>query len=221
MNSKWAGAVSDQWEPATTISSNTVHQGGKWNVVEETALIGGQQVVRDVVVHPGAVAVVALNELRQIYLLRQYRHPVGAYLWETPAGLLDDPNEEPLAAAKRELAEEAGLVAGSWHVLVDFLNSPGGSTEAIRVYLAQEVTELPGGRVPTGEAEEIDLPGIWIDLGQAIELVFAGAVGNPTTVIGVLAAEHALKASEAHLREPESPWHARDNLRVIGRIPLG
>lgn len=220
MDQSWLGQIADQWEPAHVQKREVVHRGGKWNVVVETAAIGGQTVQRDVVIHPGAVAIVALNDQNEVYLLRQYRQPMGAFLLETPAGLLDDPAELPLDAAKRELAEEAGLAAHDWHVLVDFLNSPGGSSEAIRVYLAREITTIPGGRAVTGEAEEMNLPGVWVDLSLAVQAVMAGYLGNPTTVVGVLAVEIARSTHWKHLRDPESRWLARENLWLLGRLPI-
>ena len=221
MSDMWRGPIADHWEPAQVQHSELVHAGGKWNVVVETANIGGHLVRRDVVVHPGAVAIVVLNELNQVYLIRQYRQPLGAFLFETPAGLLDDPNEQPLIAAQRELAEETGLAAQMWHVLVDFFNSPGGSSEAIRVYLARGVTQVHGGRQHTGEAEELDLPGVWIDLGSAVDAVLDGSLGNPTAVVGILAAQAASSANWGNLRDTNSPWVAREKLWSIGRLPLG
>lgn len=87
------------------------------------------RVDRDVVEHPGAVGVIAVDAELRVLLVRQYRHPVGCLLWEPPAGLLDIPGEDPLTAARRELAEEAGYQAAEWAVLVDAFTSPGGSTE--------------------------------------------------------------------------------------------
>jgi len=221
MSEMWSGPIADQWEPAQVEHSELVHSGGKWNVIVETASIGGHLVRRDVVVHPGAVAIVVLNEMNQVYLIRQYRQPLGAFLFETPAGLLDDPDERPLIAAQRELAEETGFAAQMWHVLVDFFNSPGGSSEAIRVYLARGVTPVHGGRQHTGEAEELDLPGVWIDLGSAVDAVLDGSLGNPTAVVGILAAQAASSANWETLRDPDSPWMAREKLWSIGRLPLG
>jgi 8-oxo-dGDP phosphatase len=81
--------------------------------------------------------VIALDEMDRVLLIRQYRHPVGMWLLEPPAGLLDVTGEQPWVTAQRELAEEAGYEARTWAVLVDLLNSPGGSSEAIRVFLAR------------------------------------------------------------------------------------
>lgn len=220
MTELWEGPVSDQWQPAPLVDQRIIHRGGKWNVVVETTVIADQRVQRDIVVHPGAVAIVVLDDSDRIFLIRQYRQAVGAYLFETPAGLLDESNEEPLMAAQRELLEEAGLVATTWHVLVDFLNSPGGSSEAIRIYLAQNLTVAQGGRPHTGEAEETELPGVWIDLENAADLVLAGELNNPTTVVGVLAAMAARETGWSTLRPSNAPWRARDSLHDIGRLPL-
>ncbi len=216
----WHGPVCDHWDPAQILNQKLVHHGGKWNVFVESVQIAGQLVQRDVLVHPGAVAVVVLNDHDQIFLIRQYRQPVGAYLFETPAGLLDNAEEAPLVAVQRELLEEAGLKALEWHVLVDFLNSPGGSSEAIRIYLARDISENPEGRTHTGEAEEALLPGVWVDLDSAVDLVLAGSLNNPTTVVGVLAAAAARVTGWKQLRGTDSPWVARDHLHESGRLPI-
>lgn len=220
MTEIWDGAVSDHWQPAPLVSQQVVHRGGKWNVIVETAIISGQVVQRDIVVHPGAVAIVVLDQHDRVYLIRQYRQAIGAYLFETPAGLLDGDSEPPLTAARRELVEEAGLEARTWHVLADFLNSPGGSSEAIRIYLARDISVLPAGRPHTGEAEETELPGVWIDLDVAAELVLAGELNNPTTVVGVLAAVASRNTGWASLRPENASWKARDSLHQIHRLPL-
>jgi ADP-ribose pyrophosphatase len=220
MSEFWNGPISDHWEPVRVLNSESIHRGAKWNVVVESVDIGGHQVRRDVVVHPGAVAIVVLDHMDRVYLIRQYRQPLGAFLFETPAGLLDDPHEFPLTAAQRELAEEAGLVADTWHVLIDFFNSPGGSSEAIRVYLARGISQIVGGRHHTGEAEEMELPGVWLDLDTAVNAVLDGSMGNPTTVVGVLAAQAARGSDWNRLREAESQWQAREMLMANGRLPV-
>jgi ADP-ribose pyrophosphatase len=102
----WSGPVKDTLEPAVLVDSKTVHIGGKWKVDVETIDIAGQRVKRDIVIHPGAVAVLVLNDRDEVLLIRQYRQALGMFLFETPAGLLDIPHENPLDAAQRELAEE-------------------------------------------------------------------------------------------------------------------
>ena len=152
-------------------------------------------------------------------LNRQYRHPVGAYLWEPPAGLMDLPGESPLDCAKREFAEEAGLVALSWQVLFDFYNSPGGTTEAFRCFLARDIRDLPGGR-PPGEAEEAGLEPRWVALDDAVALVQAGRLGNPTAVTGILAAHAAKQSGWTGLRRGDAPWSVRENLVASARVRL-
>ena len=215
----WSGTVKDSLEPATLVDNETVHVGGKWKVNVETIDIAGQRVKRDIVIHPGAVAILVLNDRDEVLLIRQYRQALGMFLFETPAGLLDIPNENPLDAAQRELAEEAGVRADRWDTLVDFYNSPGGSSEAIRIYLAREIAELSDGRVVTGEAEEIDLPCVWIPLERAVELVLGGDLGNPTAVVGSLAAWAWRSDSRRVLRGADAPWTAREGLKSIGRLP--
>ena len=139
----------DAAEPRRILGSELLVRGRVWDVRRDTIELGdGQTVVRDLVVHTGAVGVLALDEQGRLLLVRQYRHPVAMALWEPVAGLLDLPTEPPLEAARRELVEEAGLVAGRWDVLLDYESSPGGSSEALRLYLARGLAPAPGGRPP-------------------------------------------------------------------------
>ena len=219
MSEQWLGPVADSLDPAELLARETVHVGGKWRVDVETIEIAGQRVTRDILIHPGAVAVLVLNERDEVLLIRQYRQALGMFLFETPAGLLDIPNENPLAAAQRELAEEAGVVAARWDTLVDFYNSPGGSSEAIRIYLAREISEIPTGRIVTGEAEEVDLPLVWVPLPKAVDLVLSGALGNPTAVLGILATRAWQSIPGCELRGAKAPWAAREGLNNLGRLP--
>lgn len=204
---QWCGAVEDVAAPDAVkiVDSAPKFDGHVWSVHTDTIeFLDGNRVHRDVIAHPGAVGVAAMNNAGDILLIRQYRHPVRGYLFELPAGLRDTDGEEPLVTAQRELAEEAGIRAGRWDVLVDFFNSPGGSTEAFRCYLARELTVLPQGRLHTGEAEEAHLPQVWVPLDEAVDLVLTGSLHNPTTVTGVLAAQAARDRGWASLRAAES-----------------
>ena len=175
--------------------------------VDQVTMPDGSTSPRDVVEHPGAVGVVALRDDGAVHLVRQFRHPVRAYLEELPAGLLDVDGEPALSAARRELAEEAGLEADDWAVLADVRTSPGASDEAVRVYLARGVRELPGGR-PPAEHEEQDMTGRWVPLDDAVAEVLGGQITNALAVVGLLAARTALRDG-ARLREAEAPWDAR------------
>lgn len=209
---RWQGEVRDEPANFPVASSTEQFDGAVWRIQTDLVKFPGQSVHRDILVHPGAVAIFAMNDDDQIFLIRQYRHPVAMYLFEAPAGLLDVQDEDPLDAAKRELREEAGIDATDWKVLLDFYTSPGGSTEAIRIYVARGLTLTPSGRELTGEAEETSLPGVWVDLDDAVTLILQSALGNPTTVAGALAAHAARTLDWRTLRPADSPWPARENL---------
>lgn len=217
---QWSGPVRDEVADLPIQGTTEVFTGAIWDVRSDLVEIAEQTVTRDLVVHPGAVGVIALDDDDRVLLLRQYRHPLGAYLFEPPAGILDDPHEEPLLAAQRELLEEAGLLARNWYLLVDFANSPGGSSETFRCFLARGLRPAPGGRQLTGEAEEMDMPTVWVPLEEARDMVFAGALQNPTTVIGVLAAWSARANGWDALKPPETPWPMREHVVASGRVAV-
>ena len=202
-------SIEDRHTPHTVTESTTAWSGRIVDMVEDHVVVveGEEPVVRQYTRHPGAVAVVAMRGeegAEEILLLRQYRHPVNASLWEIPAGLLDIPGEDSRVAAERELAEEADLKAVRWDVLVDFFTSPGGSTEPLRVFLARdlETTETSFER----EDEEATMEYAWVSLSDALDWVFAGRLHNPSTVIGILSAHAARGRGWEGLREPGAPW---------------
>lgn len=157
--------------------------------VDAVTMPGGGVADREVVEHMPAVAVVALDDEGRVVLIEQYRHPLRRRLWELPAGLMDIDGEDAIAAARRELLEEVGLVAADWSVLVDIASSPGFTTEAIRIFLATGLTEAPA---PPAEDEEADLRVIRIPLGDAVDAVLNGEIVNATAVAGLLAAARVL-----------------------------
>ena len=137
----------DRLERRPVTSSELSFAGRVWDVRSEHVDLGeGGVVVRDFVDHTGAVAVLAIDDEDRVVLVQQYRHPVGAFEWELPAGLLDVDGEPAHVSAARELHEEADLVAGEWHLLLDHYTSPGGSSEALRVFLARDLTDVPRPR---------------------------------------------------------------------------
>jgi ADP-ribose pyrophosphatase len=166
----------------------------------------GGTAAREVVEHPGAVAVVALDHDDQVLMIKQYRHPAQAMLWEIPAGLRDVDGEPILATAQRELLEEAGYRASDWRVLVDFFSSPGISTERLRVFLARDLKAVPASeRDYVPEHEEAFLTVAWIPLHAAVDAVLAGEMHNGVTAIGVLSATAANQAGFARLRRADAP----------------
>lgn len=164
---------------------------------------------RDVVIHPGAVGVVALDERGRVVLVRQYRHPVSGPLWELPAGILDVAGEPASRAAARELAEEADLVAGDWRVLVDAFSSPGMTDEAYRVFLARDLSEVPPVSRHVGVHEEAEMAVERVDLDEAVAAVLRGEITNAMAVVGLLAAHRARLDGFVALRPSDAPWPAR------------
>jgi 8-oxo-dGDP phosphatase len=166
----------------------------------------GQTVQREVVEHPGAVAIVALDSRDRVLMIRQYRHPVGAMLWEIPAGLRDVAGEPLLATAQRELLEEAGYQAREWHVLSDYLSSPGISTERLRVYLARDLTMVPAGqREYVRHEEEAYLTVAWMPLADAVQQVLSGDLHNGVAIVGILSAYVAQREDFRAVRPADSP----------------
>lgn len=209
--------LADRLHRLPVLDTEVVFEGAVWDVRRDTVDLGDAgQVRREYVDHPGAVSIVALREFGgrdQVLLIQQYRHPVGAFEWELPAGLLDVAGEPPWVGAARELNEEADLVAGRWHVLIDYYGSPGGISEALRVFLAQDLTGvLPQDRF-TREDEEHGMPVCWVDLDEAQEAVLAGQLHNPSAVIGILSAQAARARDWATLRPHDCPWPEHPKFR--------
>ncbi|MEJ4112569.1 NUDIX domain-containing protein [Corynebacterium kroppenstedtii] len=165
---------------------------------------GGASARREIVEHFGAVAVVAYDGLR-IKLIHQYRHSVGRRLWELPAGLLDSAGESPLDAAIRELQEEVGLSARRWDLLADVVSSPGFCEEAVRVYLARDLTEVDR---PEPEDEEADLRSTWVDLASAVDQVMDGSICNSIAVSGILIAAQVIN-NGCSPRRVDEPYELR------------
>lgn len=130
-------------EAPQVVASRIVYQGRVITVrVDDVRLPGGQRVAREVVDHPGAVVIAALDSRGDVTLVVQYRHAVGDRLLELPAGTLE-PGEDPLDTAVRELREEAGLAAGRWDRLGSFFSSPGFLREEMYAFLARDLTQVP------------------------------------------------------------------------------
>ncbi|GGM63451.1 NUDIX hydrolase [Thermopolyspora flexuosa] len=166
----------------------------------------GEPAERDYVLHPGSVAVVALDDAGRVLLLRQYRHPVRRLLWEIPAGLRDVAGESLLDNARRELAEEAGYRAATWHTLVDLFTSPGMANERMRIFLARDVEPIPDGEFAHERRhEEIDMPVVWVPLEEAVAKALSGKIHNSQAVAGILAAYAASAGGFADLRPADAP----------------
>jgi len=185
-------APHDEAASRPVVEHAQIHRGKVFDVVADRVDLGGPApVVREYTAHPGAVAVIALDDEDQVLLLSQYRHPVRRVLWEPPAGLLDVPGEPEVDAARRELAEEADLVAARWWRLTSFFTSAGGSDEHITVFLARDLTPVPDGSRFERRDEEAGMVPAWVPLDEAVAGVLDGSFECPTTVVGVLAAAAA------------------------------
>lgn len=142
---------------------------------------------REVVVHPGAVAVVALTDDWRVLLVRQYRHAVGEMCLEIPAGTLDRDRdgtpEQPEQAARRELAEETGYEADEWQLVARFWTAPGFATEEMHLYLARQLRRATGSRAPAPD-ERLEL--VELPLDRALSMAAAGEFRDAKTLVGLL-----------------------------------
>jgi len=184
--------------------SETIFQGVVWNVVRERFELEGTTIAREFISHTGAVAILAIDERDRVLLIKQYRHPIRARDWELPAGLLDVLGEAPVMAAQRELAEEADLVADDWSLLCDFASSPGGSNEAIRVYLARGVRAAPEAHERTDEEAGIEVR--WVPLDDVVNAILDRRVQNSILIIAALTAHTARNRGWDSLGNADSPW---------------
>ena len=199
--------LADVYAPRRVIESQLIHRGAIWDVLAEAVDLGPAGTVhRELLHHPGAVTVLALDAADRVLMIQQYRHPVHRELWELPAGLLDIAGENPLDAAKRELAEEADLKADRWDLLVDWFNSPGGSDEAVRLYLARDVHPVPDHELHERTDEELGMAIRWVRLDEARDAVLGGRIHNPGSVVGILAACVARQLGWSTLRPADSSW---------------
>ncbi|MDQ1538527.1 MAG: 8-oxo-dGDP phosphatase [Actinomycetota bacterium] len=209
--------LSDRLERRPVRRSELALKGMVWDVRRDTVDLGAAgEVVREYVDHPGAVGILVLREVEgrgQVLLIQQYRHPVGGFEWELPAGLLDVAGEAPWLAAARELHEEVDLIAGSWDVLIDFFGSPGGNSEALRIFLARDLTEVQHDDLFTREDEEQAMRVGWVDLDEAHDAVLRGQVHNSGAVIGILTAHAARAGDWATLRPHDAPWPQHPSYR--------
>ncbi|MGX5771381.1 NUDIX domain-containing protein [Microbacterium trichothecenolyticum] len=186
--------LADEPVDAPVLDSDLVYKGRVWDVRSDTVAYGGGQIVRQYVDHPGAAAVVAVDDEGRVLLIQQYRHPIRHRDWEIPAGLLDMAGETPLETARRELAEEVDLVASSWEPLVSIFTTPGGNDEIVHLFLARGLT--PAHEVHAREDEEADIRLEWLPLADAVAGILAGRLRNGILAVGLLAAAERLRQAD-------------------------
>jgi 8-oxo-dGDP phosphatase len=200
----WLSDTAASWP---VVSSEKLAEGVVVSVRrDQVQMPEGDVAGREVIEHPGAVGIVAMDEAGHVLLIRQYRHPVGELLWEIPAGLRDVAGEPPLVTARRELLEEAGYLAADWQVLADFFTSPGITSERLRVYLARGLSRVPDAeREYVPDHEEAHLTVEWAPLDVVVSRILAGNLHNGVMMIGVLAAMAARQDGFASLRGADAP----------------
>ncbi len=181
----------DEPVDAEVLESDLVYSGRVWDVRSDTVRYGAGEIVRQYVDHPGAAAIVAVDDEQRVLLIQQYRHPIRHRDWEIPAGLLDIAGESPLETAQRELIEEADLTAADWEPLVSIFTTPGGNDEVVHLFLARGLA--PVGSAHAREDEEADIRVEWIPLQDAVTGVLHGRLRNGILAVGVLAAAEAIR----------------------------
>lgn len=168
------------------VGSDVTHEGVMVTVRVDRVAMPDGEVDREVARRPNAVAVVPLTEAGEVVLLRQYRHPVGRYELEIPAGLLDVEGEPEDAAAQRELAEEIGMRAGRLRRLTRFWNSAGWSDEATTVFVGTQLQPATPDDGFVADAEEADMQVLRLPLAAALDRVHDGRITDAKTIVGLL-----------------------------------
>ena len=184
-----ATAAADDRLRETLVGSTTVHRGRYLEIrVDEVVTSAGRRATRDIVGHPGAVAMVALDADDRVLMVRQFRLAAGRTLLEIPAGTLDrhpdGTTEPPDLAARRELEEETGQRATTWRLLGSFWTAPGFATELMHLYLATGLTPAHADRLSPDEDEHLELERIpWRD---AVGMAERGEIADAKSMVGLL-----------------------------------
>ena len=198
----------EQWPVA---QSAEVYDGGGWVVrlredhIRRPGHPEDEPFSRLVVEHPGAAIVLAVDDEDRVLCLWQYRHAVEATLVQLPAGLIDGQGEDPIDVARRELAEEAGLSAGSWEHLTSAYSSPGITSELSHYFLARDLDEVGRGDfVPEHEEAEMELA--WVPFGDLRDAVVAGRLRDAHLALAVLLAGSRLTPAS----QRSGPDHSKE-----------
>ncbi len=173
----------------TFVSSETIYEGKIITVRRDTVMLpNGKEAGREIVEHPGGVAVVALDAEDNVYMVRQYRRPFDRVILEIPAGKLDHSGEDHFDCGKRELKEETGLTAGRYDYLGSFMVSPGFCQELIHIYLARD---LSSGDMDLDPDEFLQVE--TIPLKELLEMIMENKIEDAKTVIGILKTSEILR----------------------------
>jgi ADP-ribose pyrophosphatase len=196
--------LSDEPTSVEVFDSEIVYRGNVWNIVKDRFRLEGDEISREYMSHTGAVAVLALDERDRVLVIKQYRHPIGMRDWELPAGLLDVAGESPLVAARRELEEEADLVAETWDLLGEFSTTSGGSNEVVRIFLARGVSAAAEVYARTEEEAGIEVR--WVPLDDIIDGVLSRELQNSILMIGALLAQAGRARGWQNLGPADAAW---------------
>jgi len=159
------------------MTNKLIHKGNLLELHKERVEFqNGGHTYFDIVKHPGGAVIAAINETNQICLLKQWRHAVDEYVWELPAGCLE-PDEPPIETAKRELEEEAGVIADEWRDLGKIIPSPGFSNEVLYLYEARGLSE---GTIKLDDAEQLEAH--WLPISTVIEMARCGEIVDAKTL---------------------------------------
>jgi len=171
-------------KPARVMSSRTVYRGPVfWVTTDIVREPGGIRTRRDIVRHSGSIVILAVDDSGpepRILLERQYRHAAQSFLWELPAGRIDD-GESELAAAKRELLEETGYSASEWRRILKYYASPGFMAETMAIYMARNLKRGKAQPEPDERIQHRMLP-----LSKALKMLRKGTIQDGKTTIGLL-----------------------------------
>jgi 8-oxo-dGDP phosphatase len=190
-----AADLRDEPFDADVVATDLVYSGRVWDVRSDTVRYGDGEAVRQYVAHPGAAAVVALDDEDRVVLIQQYRHPIRSRDWEIPAGLLDVAGEPPIETAHRELAEEVDLVAGDMRPLIAIHTTPGGNDEVVHIFLARDLSPAP--QAFARSEEEADMRVERVSLDEVVTAVLEGRLRNGILAAGALAAAEVLRREAA------------------------
>lgn len=188
-------SLRDERVDLEVVSTDLVYEGAVWDVRSDTVRYGDGEMTRQYVEHPGAAAVVAIDDEGRVVLIQQYRHPIKERDWEIPAGLLDVAGEPPLETAKRELTEEVDLEADRWQHLLSMHTTPGGNDEVVHLFLARGLREVETDY--EREHEESDMRVERVPLDDVIDGIIAGRLRNGILAAGALAAAEVLRREAA------------------------
>jgi ADP-ribose pyrophosphatase len=173
------------------LNRNTIYSGKVFStIVDDVEYPSGRQGIREVARHPGGAGIVALFPDQTMLMVRQHRYPLDTFIWEIPAGKLDK-GEDPLHCAKRELEEETGYSALQWEKITSIYTTPGFCDEELHLFLAKDLSEIPGGRRLEEGEQTMELH--IMPFEQVKSMILSGEIVDAKTICAVLLAAQQLK----------------------------